>query len=99
MHIRVLAAIRIVGLPIDGEFLGDSAELLLPKALPYDGRNVSEKSFGVGVSRNFGARRRQKNESVTIGLFGAVRWCVIADAPVVPSVVLSRWLFHKNSIP
>jgi hypothetical protein len=36
MHVGVLAAIAIKGLPLRGEFLRNSPVLLFPEPLPYD---------------------------------------------------------------
>jgi hypothetical protein len=36
VHVGVLAAIAIKGLPLRGEFLRDNPVLLFPEPLPYD---------------------------------------------------------------
>ena len=36
MHVGVLAAIKVEGLPITGEFLGDSLVFLFPEPAPED---------------------------------------------------------------
>src|SRR5579863_2875398 len=87
MHIRVLAAIRIVNLPITSESLSNCPELLFPKLLSYDRRDVSDQPISVGMAGHLGARRGQEDKGVTIGLFCRVRRTIVADRPIIPSIV------------
>jgi hypothetical protein len=57
MHVGVLAAIRIEGLPIASEFLRNSPYCSSQEPVPDDCRDISDKSIRVWVACDLGAGR------------------------------------------
>ncbi len=86
MHVGILAAILVIGLPVAGEFLGRGAMLLFPEALGEHGRDIGQQAIGIGMASQFGAGCRQQHESMAIGLLGVVCRAVLADPPEIAAM-------------
>src|SRR5271166_1959135 len=87
MHIGILSAIRVEGLPISGELLRGDPKLLLPKTVLKDRRHIRKQTAGIGMAGDFSAGCGEQNEGVPVGLLRAVSGPPVTDAPKISAVL------------
>src|SRR5688500_1104818 len=86
MHVGILAAIAADRLPIATELLGGSPVCLVPEAGRENLAYVAEQPIGARMADDLGARSREQNEGMAIGLLAVVARTAVADAPEIAAM-------------